>query len=213
MRYLKRAVELDPNRAEYHLYVAWAAYESMPAQLTLARAEVDKALSLDKLLADGYWQRGVVSLRESRVDDAMKDLRYALELKPARHEAHAALAECYAQKNDTASAMSEWAKAIAGDDKVPMWRYRYGRLLLDKGNAGEAARHLSFATEAGKKAQPRPGWLGNAAFEAGEALRKTGQKAPALEAYRLYFDLASPSDPDRRDATRGMREVGGTLDR
>ena len=213
MRYLQRAVELYPNRAEYLLYVAWAANESTPAQLGLARTEVDKALSLDKLLADGYWQRGVVSLRETSVNDAMKDLKHALELKPARHEAHAALAECFAQKNDTASAMSEWAKAIAGDEKVPMWRYRYGRLLLDKGNAPEAARHLAFAMDAAKKAQPRPGWLGNAAFEAGEALRRTGQKTQAIEAYQLYFDLASPSDPDRRDAARGLQQVGGSLER
>ena len=213
MRYLQRAVELDPNRAEYHLYVAWAANEATPAQLGLARTEVDKALSLDKLLADGYWQRGVVFLREGAVNDAMKDLRHALELKPARHEAHAALAEASAQKNDVASAMGEWAKAIAGDDKVPLWRYRYGRILLDKGNAAEAAKHLSFALEAGKKAQPRPGWLGNCAFEAGEALRKTGQKQQAAEAYQLYFDLAPPSDPDRKDATRGLQQVGGNADR
>jgi tetratricopeptide (TPR) repeat protein len=213
MRYLQRAVELDPNRAEYHLYVAWAANEAVPAQLGLARTEVDKALSLDKLLADGYWQRGIVSLRESAVNDAMKDLKHALELKPARHEAHASLAEAYAQKNDTANAMNEYAKAIAGNDKVPSWRYRYGRLLLDKGNAGEAARHLSFAMEAGRKAQPRPGWLYNAAFEAGEALRKTGQKSQAIEAYQLYFELAPALDPDRRDGMRGLQQVGGSLDR
>ena len=213
MRYLQRAVELDPNRAEYHLYVAWAANEAIPAQGGLARAEVDKALSLDKLLADGYWQRGIVLLRGSAVNDAMKDLRHALELKPSRHEAHAALAECYAQKNDTANAMAEWAKAIAGDDKVPTWRYRYGKLLLDKNNNAEAAKHLAFALEAGKKAQPRPGWLGNAAFEAGEALRKTGQKKEAIEAYELYFELAPPSDPDRRDATKGLQAVGGNVDR
>jgi len=213
MRFLQRAVDLDPNRAEYHLYVAWAANDATPAQLGLARTHVDRALALDRQLADGYWQRGVVELREGALNDAVKDLKKALELKPSRHEAHAALAEVYGQKNDTNAAMSEWAKAIAGDDKVPAWRFQYGRLLLDKGQTAEAARHLSFALEAGKKAQPRPGWLARAAFEAGEALRKTGQKAQALEAYDLYLELASPSDPDRRDALRGRREVGGTSDR
>src|SRR5262249_34882436 len=73
MRYLKRAVELDPNRAEYHLYVAWAANEATPAQLGLARTHVEKALQLDKLLADAYWQRGVVGRREGAVKDAVKD--------------------------------------------------------------------------------------------------------------------------------------------
>lgn len=208
MRFLQRAVDLDPNRAEYHLYVAWAANESTPAQLGLARTHVDKALALDKALADAYWQRGVVSLREGALGDALKDLKKALELKPSRHEAHAALAEVYGQKNETANAMAEWQKAIAGDEKVPAWRYQYGRLLFDKGNTAESAKHLGYAVEAGKKAQPRPGWLGKAAFEAGESLRKTGQKQPACEAYQLYWELKSPTDPDTRDALRGMKELG-----
>ncbi|MBS2012115.1 MAG: zinc-ribbon domain-containing protein [Deltaproteobacteria bacterium] len=208
MRFLQRAVDLDPNRAEYHLYVAWAANESTPAQLGLARTHVDKALALDKALADAYWQRGVVSLREGALADAMKDLKKALELKPSRHEAHAALAEVYGQKNETANAMAEWQRAIAGDDKVPSWHYQYGRLLFDKGNNAEAAKHLGFAVEAGKKAQPRPGWLGKAAFEAGESMKKSGQKPQACEAFQLYWELKSPTDPDTRDALRGMKELG-----
>jgi tetratricopeptide (TPR) repeat protein len=208
MRYLQRAVELDPNRPEYHLYVAWAANEATPAQLGLARNSVDKALALDKLLADGYWQRGVVLLREGAVNDAIKDLKHALELKPSRHEAHAALAEALEQKNDIPGAMSEWARAIAGDDKVPMWRFRYGMLLLEKGNAGEAARHLAFAVEQGKKAQPRPGWLGRAAFENGEAQRKTGHKAEAIESYNLALELSSSNDPNRREGIQHLKELG-----
>lgn len=208
MRFLQRAVDLDPNRAEYHLYVAWAANEATPAQLGLARTHVDKALALDKALADAYWQRGVVSLREGQLADALKDLKKALELKPSRIEAHAALAEVYGQKNDVPNAMAEWSRAIAGDDKVPTWHYQYGRLLFDKNNNGEAAKHLSSAIEAGKKAQPRPGWLGKAAFEGGESLRKTGKKAEACEAYQLYWELKSPTDPDTRDAIRAMKELG-----
>lgn len=208
MRYLQRAVELDPNKAEYHLYVAWAANEATPAQLGLARTHVDKALALDKLLADGYWQRGVVLLREGAVNDAIKDLKHALELKPSRHEAHASLAEAYEQKNEIPAAMGEWARAIAGDDKVPLWRFRYGMNLLDKGNAGEAAKHLAFAVEQGKKAQPRPGWLGRAAFENGEAQRKTGHKPEAIESYNLFLELSSTTDPNRRDALKALKDLG-----
>jgi tetratricopeptide (TPR) repeat protein len=208
MRYLKRAVELDPNKPEYHLYVAWAANEATPAQLGLARTSVDKALSLDRLLADGYWQRGVVLLREGAVNDAVKDLKHALELKPTRHEAHAALAECYEQKNDVPAAMAEWAKAIAGDDKVPMWRFRYGQQLLEKNNAAEAGKHLAFAMEQGKKAQPRPGWLARAAFENGEAQRKTGHKQEAIDSYNLFLELAPTTDPNRRDGLKGLKELG-----
>ena len=213
MRYLKRAVELDPNRAEYHLYVAWAANDAVPAQLGLARVHVDRALQLDKLLADAYWQRGVLERREGAVKDAIKDLKHALELKPGRHEAHAALAECYEDTNDIPAAMAEWAKAIAGDDKQATWRARYGRLLLDKGNTAEAAKHLTFAVQSGKSAQPRPGWLGAAAFEAGEALKKLSQKDQAIEHYCLFLELAPPTSPDRRDALKGLKDLGGSCER
>jgi cellulose synthase operon protein C len=213
MRYLQRAVELDPNRAEYHLYVAWAANEANPAQLGLARTHVDKALALDNHLADAYWQRGVVERREGAVNDAIRDLKRALELKPSRHEAYATLAECYEDKNDRAAALAAWTKALAGDDKQPYWRWRYGRLLAERGQAGEAAGHLAFAVEGGKSAQPRPGWLGPAAFEAGEALRKSGQKKEACESYHLYLELSPPTAPDRRDALRATTDLGCPPDR
>lgn len=213
MRYLQRAVDLDPNKAEYHLYVAWAANEASPAQLGLARKHVDKALALDKLLADGYWQRGVVELREGSLGDAVKDLKKALELKPERTEAHAALAETYEQKNETPAALAEWAKAIAMDDKQATWRWRYGRLLADKGHAAEAAKHLAFAVEKGKSMQPRPGWLGPAAFEAGEALKKTGKKADACDSYRLFVELSAPTNPDRRDALKAIDALSCPSDR
>ena len=208
MRYLQRAVALDPNKAEYHLYVAWAANEATPAQLGLARTHIDKALQLDKLLADAYWQRGVLLRKEGQVNDAVKDLKRALELKPARHEAHAALAEAYEDKNDVAAATSEWQRAIAGDEKPPYWRWKYGKILAEKNANGEAAKHLVYAVEHGRTAQPRPGWLGPAAFEAGEALRKTGQKKEACEHYHLYLELAAPTSPDRRDALKAQNDLG-----
>jgi tetratricopeptide (TPR) repeat protein len=212
MRYLQRAVELDPNHAEYHLYVAWAANEAQPAQLGLARTHVDKALQLDKLLGDAYWQRGIVERKEGAVNDAIKDLKRALELKPGRNEAHATLAEAYEDKNDTAAAMGEWARAIQGDDKQPTWRWRYGKLLMDKGNTADAAKHLSFAVAQGKVMQPRPGWLSKAAFEAGEALRRTGQKHDSALAYCLYLELAQTTDPDRKDAVKGLKDDGETCE-
>ena len=103
LRYLKRAVDLDPNRAEFHVYLAWAANDAQPAQLELARDEIDKALALDKLNAEAYWQRGV--LERMRGGDRRRDQGRAparSQLRPSRYEAHATLAECYEDKNDDA---------------------------------------------------------------------------------------------------------------
>ncbi|MBV9946068.1 MAG: tetratricopeptide repeat protein, partial [Myxococcales bacterium] len=151
LRYLKRAVDLDPNRAEFHVYLAWAANEATPAQLELARDEIDKALALDKLAAEAYWQKGVLERMEGAIEDAIKHEKRALELRPSRYEAHATLAECYQDRNDDGTAMAEWAKAIASDGDAkeadgsvphPYWRYQYGKLLLERGNVAGALAHL-----------------------------------------------------------------------
>lgn len=210
MRFLKRAVELDPNRAEYHLYVAWAANDASPAQLGIAQDEIDKALGLDKLLADAYWQRGVLERKRLLVEDALKDLRHALELKPTRFDAYATMAECYEDKNDPQTALGLWQKAIAGNGHDIFWKYRYGKLALDRGNAPEAAASLGYAVDEALKLDPRPAWLSSAEFSAAEALRRTGRRADAATMYRRFLEIASTNDPDRRDAINTLQSLGET---
>ncbi len=210
MRFLKRAVELDPNRAEYHLYVAWAANDASPAQLGLAQDEIGKALALDKLLADAYWQRGVLERKRLAVEDALVDLRHALELKPTRVDAYATMAECYEDKNDPASAMVNWKKAITANGHNAYWRYRYGKLLLEHGNASEASTSLSFAVDEALKQEARPPWLAPAEFAGAEALNRSGRRQDSIAMYKRFLEIAPMNDPDRRDAIRALESLGET---
>jgi cellulose synthase operon protein C len=212
LKYLRRAVELDPNRAEYYVYVAWAANESNPAQLTLARESVDKALAIDKLLADAYWQRGITNRREQAVEDAIRDLKRALQLKPTRFEAHAMLAECYEVKNQDTMALDEWRRALAINDKNPWWRYSYGRLLYERHDLKGAVPHLVYSAVEGQKQSTRPGWVYIAEFYAADALDKTGKKAESVDHYRLYLHQAPPNDPNRRDAIAALKRMNAPLE-
>jgi len=216
LRNLKRAVELDPNKAEYHVYVAWAANEATPPQLEIASDEVDKALALDKLNAEAYWLRGSVRRMEGQLDDAIKDEKRALELRPSRYEAHAALAECYDQKNDPAASAAEWTRAIAGDRGVatpegaiphPYWRYMYGKLLMDRGRSGEALGLLVPAVKTAEKMDPRPVWLIPLEFLSAEALRRAGRRADATEHYRRFLETAPLNSPDRADAQKALAQL------
>jgi tetratricopeptide (TPR) repeat protein len=208
MRYLRRAVELDPHRSEYHLYVGWAANSASPAQLGLARDEIDKALAQDQLLADGWWQLGVLERKEGAVENALKHLKKALDLKPTRFEVHASMAECYEDKNDSQTALAEWQKAITANDKVAVWRYRYGRLLFDRHQSNEAAKHLAFAADIAVKEDPKPGWYPNCEFLAAESLRASGNRNDAKDRYRKFLGIAPMNSPDRRDAIRALRDLG-----
>jgi predicted Zn finger-like uncharacterized protein len=218
LRYLKRAVDLNPNRAEFHVYLAWAANEAIPAQLELARDEIDKALALDSLDAESYWQKGVLERMEGAIEDAIKDEKRALELRPSRYEAHATLAECYEDRNDERTAMAEWAKVIASDGDIPApdggvrhpyWRYKYGKLLIQHGNAAAALPLLLAAATTIEKSEQRPAWLAPLEFLTAEALRKGGRKAEAIEHYRRFMDIAPVSSPDRTDAQTALTRLGG----
>ncbi|HEY2513337.1 MAG TPA: tetratricopeptide repeat protein, partial [Polyangiaceae bacterium] len=209
MRHLQTAAGRDPNRAEYHLYVGWLANEISPPELGLARKEIDRALELDKTLADGYWQRGVIEYLAGDYDDAVRDLKHALEIKPTRYEAHATLAEVYEHKNQPAAAIAEWRIAFSRDDENEFWNYEFGRLLVDNGQVGEGAKYLKFATETAEKDQPRPGWLKAAEFPAAEALRKTGDRKGAAEHYEQFLQQSDKNNPDRRDADRAYFDLTG----
>jgi tetratricopeptide (TPR) repeat protein len=213
LRFLKKAVDLDPNRAEFHVYLAWAANDAQPAKLELARDELDKALAIDKMSAEAYWQKGVLERMEGAIDDAIKDERHALELRPSRYEAHATLAECYEDKNDEATAMAQWTKAIAGDGNatnpdgtIPhaYWRYKYGKLLLERVATGSALAQLLPAAQSSEKLTVRPGWLAPLEFLTAEALRKSGRRNDAAEHYRRFLEIAPVNSPDRADAQKAL---------
>jgi cellulose synthase operon protein C len=217
LTYLKRAVDLDPNRAEFHVYLAWAANDA--SNLELAGDEIAKALALDKLNPEAYWQKGALDRMTGAIEDAIKDERRALELRPSRYEAHATLAQCYEDKNDDATALGEWARAIAGDDAAkapdgpilhPYWRYRYGKLLLAHGQAGSAlAQLLPAAVAAEKDTGLKPAWLADLEFQTAEALRKSGRSRDALEHYKRFLDIAPTNSPDIADAKHYVSQLSG----
>ena len=201
LRYLKRAVEIDPNRAEYHLYVGWTANEA--GQPAVAQDELTKALALDKGLADAYWQIGVMQRKQGAVIDAMKNLSKALELRPSRFEAYATLAECYEDENKIGEAILSWRKAIAADGSRPEWHYRLGKLM---GRAGEA--ELREAVALSEAREVRPAWLAQAYFELAESERMTGKRADAIQHYRKFMALAKVDSPYRGEAMKWLAALG-----
>ncbi len=202
LRFLKRAVDLDPNRAEYHLYFGWAANDATPPQLTVAREEIDKALALDQRLCDGYWQRGVFERKAGTVNDALKDLKHALELCPTRYEIYGSLAELYEDRNEVPSAIGAWATAMRAPIAKPFWHYRYGRLLSEHGKAGEAGPHFEAASKGLESVTPKPAWFVPLEFHLGETFAHAGKKQEALAHYGKYLELAPSTDPDRKTAQR-----------
>lgn len=203
LRMLERAVELDPNRAEYFLYVGWAANEA--GNVPKAEKSLAEALRLDQGLADAYWQRGVLRQRQGAVRDAITDLTKALTLRPSRHEAHASLADAYYDLGREAEAMREWQLAIQAQPDNATWRFRYGKLLAANRQNEAAIEQLTKALALIESVEPPPRWRWEAHKELARSL---GQNPEAAKHWEQFLRLGPRDSPYRAEAKAMLEKAG-----
>lgn len=203
LRYLDRAVEFDPHRAEYHLYVGWAANEA--GNVPKAERALDQAIRLDQSLADAYWQRGVLRSRQGAVRDAIADLNRALQLRPSRHEVHAALADAYYDFGKEALALAEWRKAVNAQPDNATWRFRYGKLLAANQRGDAARTELATALALAEKSPKGERWL----WEGHHLLaRAIGLKPEAVRHWEQFLKLGPLDSPYRPEAYAALQKLG-----
>jgi len=203
LRTLERAVELDPNRAEYLLYVGWAANEA--GNVPKAEKALAEALRLDQGLADAYWQRGVLRQRQGAVRDAITDLTRALALRPSRHEAHASLADAYYDLGREQEALKEWQLAIQAQPDNPTWRFRYGKLLAANHQTEGAIEQLTRALALIDTVDPPPRWRWEAHHTLARAL---GASPEAAKHWEQFLKLGPRDSPYRAEAKAFLEKAG-----
>ncbi|HEY6080727.1 MAG TPA: tetratricopeptide repeat protein, partial [Polyangiaceae bacterium] len=203
LRMLERAVELDANRAEYYLYVGWAANEA--GNVPKAEKALAEALRLDQGLADAFWQRGVLRQRPGAVRDAISDLTRALSLRPSRSEAHAALADAFYDFGREAEAMREWHLAIQAQPDNATWRFRYGKLLAANRQNEAAIEQLGKALELVIDANPPPRWRWEAYHSLARAL---GPAPEAVRNWEQFLRLGPRDSPYRVEAKAYLEKAG-----
>jgi tetratricopeptide (TPR) repeat protein len=203
LRTLERAVELDPHRAEYLLYVGWAANEA--GRVAQAEQALKKALELDQGLGDAYWQRGILRYRQGAVKDAVVDLTRALELRPGRYEAHASLADAYYDLGLESKALEEWQKATSAQPDNATWAFRYGKLLQAAHRDAEAKGFLEKSIELTEKLTNKPRWL----WEAHHLLaRVIGSQPAAVKHWQKFLELSPRDNVYRDDAKVALTKLG-----
>ena len=207
LRTLERAVELDPYRPEYYLYVGWAANEA--GRIAVAEQALKKALSLDQGLGDAYWQRGVLRFRQGAIKDAVADLTKAIELRPSRFEAHAALAEAYYELGLEVKALEQWRLAVQAQPENASWHLSYGKLLQAINRDADARSELEQALTLGQKLDPPPRWL----WEAHRLLaRSLGMQASAIPHWQAYLRLSPLDHAYRDEAKQALARLGQPWD-
>jgi tetratricopeptide (TPR) repeat protein len=203
LKSFERAIQIDPNRAEYYLYEGWAANEG--GSVAKASLALKKALELDQGLADAYWQRGVLRYHETRTKDAIEDLSKALSLRPSRFEAHADLALAFYDLGREDQALAEWQKAIAANPNEPNWRFHYGKLLSLRLQSAAAAEQLKKAIELAATEEKAPPWLSEAHRLAAVSL---GNSPAAIPHWQAFLKTAALDSPYRAEAKTALKRLG-----
>jgi Tfp pilus assembly protein PilF len=199
----ERAVQIDPNHAEYWLYLGWACNDGgAPAKASMA---LKRALELDQGLADAYWQRGILRAHQTRAKDAVADLEKALALRPSRVEAHADLAMAYYDLGKEDRALAEWQKAIAAQPNQAEWRFHYGKLLNLRLENAAAAEQLKKAIELAAGENGNFGWLNEAHRLAAMSL---GMTPSAIPHWQAFLKTAALDSPYRGEAKAALNRLG-----
>ncbi|HET6231378.1 MAG TPA: tetratricopeptide repeat protein [Longimicrobiaceae bacterium] len=162
-------------------------------QLDSARAETERMLALARARDEHervkvYQGKELLAYELGLIDAAAGDLRGAREVlanalveNMAFYPAHTALGDVALATGDTATALSEYAQAVALAPDDPLVHFRYGGvLLLRTGRYADAAAQFRAASEA----EP---WWAEAYLNLGVALEASGDNDGALEAYRQFI--------------------------
>jgi hypothetical protein len=134
----RRAIALDPSFAAAHaalarVYVSRLFLQGPSGDLReRAKSEIARALTLDSSSAEAYFARGDLAYtREEgwRLDDAMRDYRRSLALKPNYADVHAVLGSLLFHIGILEEAQQELETALALDPANQFVPPRIGRVL------------------------------------------------------------------------------------
>jgi tetratricopeptide (TPR) repeat protein len=133
---------------------------------------------------------------------AYLNLRDLADLAPNSVWRHQAAGEAYESAGNFDLAISEYREVLTVDPGRRGIHYRIGRALLSRGRSGAADSQLGALKEFEQELALDP-TNANAAYEAGEIYRKSGQ----LEKSRALFTQAVEHYPDFEEAQLGLAGV------
>lgn len=135
---------------------------------------------------DGYLKNGIALYRAGRLDDALAQLRLALEETPDNPVVHNNIGAVYAAKNEYLLAEQFFIKASVNQDYAEAFNNR-GAVIVKLGRIEEAIGHFKKALSI------NPGYA-DAHLNLAAACEKSGDAENALAHYRTYLDLSADTE-------------------
>jgi len=137
----RKAIEIDPNYANAH---HWLAYDLLFfGRKDEALAEIALARQLDPLSAVTNADEGTFLYGARRFGDARARLQRAIELDPKFGQPHATLALLQLESGDSVDALREARSALALDPDNPRTMGEVGYVMASTGETGRARELLA----------------------------------------------------------------------
>ena len=166
-----------------------------------AVADFDRAIRLDPMNADLYVRRAKMTERLGRLDDALRDLKFALDIKPDAKRTWMYLGDIYRTAGNAKLSQSCYEKAIALDPEYDDALARLAFALSALGRRDEAREKMDVAVSIAKL-NPQRFWMQKA-----DMLASWGQTEEAV----ACCEKARALDPKYAAAWRKEAELRKTM--
>lgn len=138
----QRAIDLQPTVATYYSGLSYCLTKHN--RLDEARKIAQRGIDLDPTSPYAYRNRGRARLYGGQLDDAIADFQISLRLKHGQpHRLYTDLGEAYELKNDPATALTFYRKALALEPGYVDADVR--KIRLERRSSGEVAPTSTFA--------------------------------------------------------------------
>ena len=136
-----RALELDPTLAKAHANLM--ALYGQGQEWALVDAHYQKAVSLAPGLVEAHYNHALALQQQKRTAEAEAALGRVLELSPHHALAQNALGAIYELAGKPEQAADMYRRAAANQADFRAARFNLGRVLVDLGRPGDAAREFA----------------------------------------------------------------------
>jgi len=132
-----KALELDESLAEAHCQLA-TVYHGYDWNFSLANREFQQAIKINPAYSDAHQMYSYHLAAVGRFDDALAEMRRALDLDPLSLEKTTGIGEVLYMKRDYDESVSQFRKALEIESNSGFTHWALGRPLLAQGSINEA---------------------------------------------------------------------------
>ncbi|MBI5481322.1 MAG: tetratricopeptide repeat protein [Deltaproteobacteria bacterium] len=199
LTFARRAIALDPKRAEYHLHVGEILEQLGRADQALQ--ELDLAVGGAPTLVGAYVTRGRIFVKRRQFREALVELGKAVQRDRTNAAAYRLMGEAFSGLRQLPQAIEAYQNAVKRAPHDAEAQYRLGEAYADAERRGPAVDAFKRALQLASDKVP---WAAEAHRRLGFIHKEGGARGGAVAEFKRYLELR-PDAPDRGEILQQIR--------